>query len=183
MPLKLLEFEQRSMINGLPRGQGIVLNGENNQKSTRLSVARGCYTHSFTGPEIALSGDFKSQILRHPEFRDRLSLLAIDEIHLVDKWGQDFRPLYAEIEKIGKRIPCNIPMLGVSATLTAKVRKQVVRKAGISAEYRLMHTSLDRPEIMQIHHFMEHPLASCSDLQFLFHEAKNIEKQLFWWIA
>ncbi|MCJ1461618.1 hypothetical protein MMC07_000215 [Pseudocyphellaria aurata] len=38
MALKLLQAEQRDMINGLPRGQGIVLNGEDNPKKIRLST-------------------------------------------------------------------------------------------------------------------------------------------------
>lgn len=57
---------------------------------------------------------------------------------------------------------------------------KVLDKAGFNEDYCLMQTSLDRPEIMQIHQFMEHPKASCLDLQFLLppiaKEAKNIQK-------
>lgn len=48
--------------------------------------------------------------------------MAIDEIHLVDQWGQAFRPMYTEIEKVQKRIFCHIPLLGISATLTKKTQ-------------------------------------------------------------
>lgn len=45
-----------------------------------------------------------------------------------------------------------------------------------------MQTSLDRPEIMQIHRFMEHSKASCLDLQFVFpkkaKEAQDIQKTI-----
>lgn len=57
---------------------------------------------------------------------------------------------------------------------------KVLDKAGFNEDYRLMQTSLDRPEIMQIHQFMEQPKASCLDLQFLLSliakEAKDIQK-------
>lgn len=153
MPLKLLQAEQSLMINRKSNGKALVLNGENNHKYINKQAAKGGYTHIFTSPEIALSKKFKKNILDDPEFMDRLCLLAVDEIHLVDQWSKAFCPLYAEIEKVRKRIPCNIPLLGVSATLTKRARLRVLEKAGFRPSYRLMQTSLDRPEIMQIHRF------------------------------
>ena len=71
-------------------------------------------------------------------------------------------------------------MLGVSATLTKRVRSQVLARAGFQADYKLMQTSLDRQEIMQIHRFMNHSKSSCLDLQFLLPQsakkAKDIQK-------
>lgn len=119
MPLKLLQAEQSGMINTkLPNGHAIELNGDNNKESTQREIARGYYTHVFTSPEIALSKKFKKNVLDQHLFSDRLCLLAVDEIHLVEEWGKQFRPLYAEIEKVRKRIPTDVPLVGVSATLT-----------------------------------------------------------------
>lgn len=136
----------------------------------------------YTSPEIALSVNFKRRVLDHPGFTDRPSLLAVDEIHLVDEWGKGFRLLYAEIEKVRKRIPHNIPLLGLSATLTAKVIQRVLQKAGFSVNYRLTQTSLDRSETMQIHRFMKQPRARGLDLQFVLPkttiQAKDIQKTI-----
>ena len=167
MPLKLLQAEQSEKINFLPGGKGFVLNGENNTSNVLAEIANGGYTHIFTSPEIALSKKFKQNILDRHSFTERLCLLAVDEIHLVEEWVKDFRPMYAEIEKVRKRIPCHVPLLGVSATLTKSVCTRVVEKAGFLPNYRLLQTSLDRLEIMQIHRFMEHPRSSCLDLQFV----------------
>lgn len=145
MPLKFLQAEQSQKINLLPKGKGIVLNGENNTNSVLADIANGGYSHVFTSPEIALSKKFKQNILYRFLFPERLCLLAVDEIHLVGEWGKDFRPMYAEIEKIRKRIPCHVPLLGVSATLTKNVRTRVVERAGFLPNYRLSQTSLDRP--------------------------------------
>lgn len=47
------------------------------------------------------------------------------------------------------------------------------RPNGVSMEdvhqtdYKLMQTSLDRPQIMQVHRFMDHSKISCFDLQFV----------------
>lgn len=73
--------------------------------------------------------------------------------------------MYTEIEKVRKRIPCHVPLLGVSATMTKSTCSRVIAKAGSLLEHRLMQTSLDRPEIMQIHRFIDHPKASCLNLQ------------------
>ena len=167
MPLKLLQAEQSTMINRIANAKSIVLNGENNLASVHREIAKGGYTHVFTSPEIALSKKFKKNVLNQSSFTDRLCLLAINEIDLVDQWGQSFRPLYAEIEKLRKRIPCHVPLLGVFATLTKSTRYRILDKAGFLPNYKLTQTSLDRPEIMQIHRFMEHSKASCLDLQFI----------------
>lgn len=105
MPLKLLQTKQNSLINQIASWKTIALTGENNQKAVQQSIARQNYTHVFTSPEIALSKKFKANVLDDPRFSSRLSLLAINKIHLVKEWGKSFRPLYAEIEKVWKRIP------------------------------------------------------------------------------
>lgn len=170
------------MINEIPNGKAVALTGDNNTQSMQCEIAQGNYTHVFTSPEIALSKKFKKNVLDNSFFTDRLCLLAIDEIHLVEQWGRSFRPLYAEIEKVRKRIPCHIPLLGVSATLTKKTRMIVVDKSGFHPFYKLMQTSLDRPEIMQVHRFMEHSKGSCLDLQFVLpaeaKEARDIQKTI-----
>ncbi|MCJ1470687.1 hypothetical protein MMC07_009334 [Pseudocyphellaria aurata] len=183
MPLKLLQAEQSDLINRrIPGRKAVVLNGNNNTLELWKVIATGRYTHAFTSPEITLSKQFKNDVLVHREFTNRLRLLAIDEIHLTEEWRKQFRPLYAEISKVRKRIPCQVPLLSVSTTLNRRVRGIVVEKAGFQPEYCLMQTSLDRPEIMQIHRFMKHPKTSCLDLQFILpevsSEAKNIQKTI-----
>lgn len=152
MPLKLLQTEQNDMINvRLPKSNAIVLNGYNNQESTQQAIVTGDYTHVFTSPEIALLKKFKKNILDQNVFTDRLCLLVVDEIHLVEEWDKQFRPLYAEIKKVQKRIPAHIPPIDVSATMTPSVQAKIVSKAGFLLNYQLMQTSLDCPEIMQVH--------------------------------
>ena len=133
--LKLLQAEQSEIINQLPQKKAIILNGENSQKSTIAEVTKGGYTHVFTSIEIALSKKFKKCILDQPEFTDCLCLLTIDEIHLVEEWGKSFRPIYAEIEKVRKRIPYHVPLFGVSATMTKAIRSQVLAKTCFLPNY------------------------------------------------
>lgn len=51
--------------------------------------------------------------------------------------------MYAEIEKVQKKIPCHIPLLGVSATLTKSVQSQILEKAGFLPIYYLIQMFLN----------------------------------------
>ena len=44
----------------------------------------------------------------------------------------------------------------------------MIEKAGFFPNHHLMQTSLDWPEIMQIHRLIDHLKSSCLDLQFIF---------------
>ena len=129
IPLKLLQAEQSEMMNQIPQRKRIVLNRDNNNKQVFDIIVKGGYIHVFTSSEIALSKQFKNIILDQTSFTDRLALLTIDEIHLVEEWGNNFRPMYAEIKKVCKRIPCYVPLLDVLATLTRNIQFWVIEKA------------------------------------------------------
>lgn len=89
------------MINHIPNKKALVLNSKNIQKHIHTQVAKRDYTQIFTSSKIVLSKKFKKNILNNSEFADH-----------------PFYSCYTEIEKFHKRIPCDVPPLGVSITLT-----------------------------------------------------------------
>lgn len=110
------------MINiKVPKGNAIVLNRNNDRENTQQAIATEDYTHIFTSLEIILSKKFKKNILDLNIFTDRFCLFAVDKIYLVEKWSKQFRSLYAEIEKVQKKIPVYILLMGVLATITPKI--------------------------------------------------------------
>lgn len=110
------------MINKkLLNGHAIVQNGDHYKESTQCEIVQDHFTHVSTSPEIALSKKFKKKVLDHYLFRDQLCLLAVDEIHLVEELGKQFQPFYIEIEKVQKKIPAEVLLVGVSATLSPDV--------------------------------------------------------------
>ena len=121
MLLKLHQVEQNKIINFIPYGKGIVLNGENNIKQVLANIATKGYTHVYTSFKIVFSKKFKQSILDKPLFTNHLCLLAVDEIHFIKEWGKNFCLMYAKIEKVQKQIPCHILLLGVSAMLRKTV--------------------------------------------------------------
>lgn len=62
------------------------------------------------------------------------------------------------------------------------MRLCILDKAGFQEDYRLLQTSLDKPEIQQIHHFMTSSKSSFLDLQFVLplttSHAKDIQKTI-----
>lgn len=68
----------------------------------------GKFTHVLLSPELAISDKFCPSAI-HPDFRDRLALVVVDETHLVAQWGKDFRTDYARLHQLrslfGKDIP------------------------------------------------------------------------------
>lgn len=83
--LKLLQEEQNILINYLPYRKVVILTDKNNQKNMQRKIANENYTHVFISPKIALSKKFKENVLNNPSFMACLSLLPIDEIHLVEQ--------------------------------------------------------------------------------------------------
>jgi len=61
----------------------------------------------------------------------KIAAVAIDEAHCISQWGHDFRPSYMKIkwfleELSGKQR--NFPVIGLTATATLKVRKDIVER-------------------------------------------------------
>ena len=59
-------------------------------------MKEGAYQIIFLSPEILKSQPFKDTV-RHPRVRQRLALFCVDECHLIDEWGADFRKTYGLI--------------------------------------------------------------------------------------
>ena len=55
----------------------------------------------------------------------------IDEVHCVSHWGQDFRKDYLNLDVLKKRYPM-VPLLGLTATATQKVKDDIAKRLGIT---------------------------------------------------
>ena len=166
LPLLALQDEQEEKIKG-KGGRPCVLNGDTNTPAMRETIRCGQYSHILTSPEIAVSQEFNKDILSDPEFSRRIALFAVDELHLIRHWGRSFRPDYMNIAIIRKRLPPNVPLLGVTATLNPRLLKEITASAGFNIDVSVIRTPLNRPEIfIQVQH-MAHSSKSMRDLAFL----------------
>ena len=76
-----------------------------------------------TPEKIAKSKRFLSRLEKTYEL-GRLSRIVIDEVHCASQWGHDFRPDYKILGILKSQFP-NAPILGLTATATAKVLTDV----------------------------------------------------------
>lgn len=59
-------------------------------------------------------------LMLNPSFRDLIAMIAIDEAHLIQEWGDDFRIQYKNIHLLRTHTGRDIPFLAVTATATTK---------------------------------------------------------------
>ncbi|KAF9882712.1 hypothetical protein FE257_005507 [Aspergillus nanangensis] len=166
MPLNLLEEDQvgetasAASIKKISGCIPCILNSKSNNARVRQRIMNGDFTHILLGPEIALSDKF-AELLRHREFHQRLVLVAIDELHVVQQ------------HRIDKRVP----WFGTSATLDPTMLQDVIQLAGFQDKVEVIKTTIDRPDISLSIRRIEHSIASFHDLSFLLDEAVTASGQ------
>jgi superfamily II DNA helicase RecQ len=117
----------------------------------------------FTSPEIVTSTPFNTDVLRNPTFRQRLTVVCIDELHLTEEW-KSFRPQYGCLGALRGLVPESVPWLGVSATLPDRLLAKIRPTLGFNLDTRLIRVDLDRPEITIMARQLQKPAKSCLDL-------------------
>ncbi|RDB26965.1 Bloom syndrome [Hypsizygus marmoreus] len=126
-PLKVLQKDQVRRFKKM-KIPAVAVNGETWSPSLGQSLADKKHQAIFSSPEMCL---------KHPEFRKWLSDpettkdmlgIIVDEAHCISQWGGDFRPLYADVQKLRALMPSHIPVLLTSATLNPPALKEVCSK-------------------------------------------------------
>ena len=149
IPLDRIGQEQCIKIQRLPGARSIFINGRTDKTDALArEIEMGLYTHLIMGPEIA-AGWFRS-IARSPSFKKRISVVAVDELHLVALWGNGIRPQYAQLSLLRRQLGKEIPWFGCSATLDQTTLDTVRKMTGFQTSCEFFRSSVDRPEIKLI---------------------------------
>jgi bloom syndrome protein len=75
-----------------------------------------------------------------------LDRFVIDEVHCVSHWGQDFRKDYLHLNILKQRFP-TVPILGLTATATQKVKDDMAKRLGIKENVYYFQSSFNRPNL------------------------------------
>ncbi len=103
-----------------------------------------------------------------PGFREMLkeipiSLIAIDEAHCVQQWGQGFRPEYARLGQYLAELP-SCPKMALTATLTPRERTEVIKSLGMK-DPQIISLGCVRENLeLNIYHYQNKELQSQSVL-------------------
>jgi superfamily II DNA helicase RecQ len=149
IPLDRIGQEQCIKIQRLPGARSVFINGRTDKTDALVQeIEMGVYTHLIMGPEIA-AGWFRT-IASTPSFKKRVSVVAVDELHLVALWGSGIRPQYAQLSLLRRRLGGSVPWFGCSATLDRATLGIAMKMTGFQASCEFFRTSVDRPEIKLI---------------------------------
>ncbi|KAH9901535.1 P-loop containing nucleoside triphosphate hydrolase protein [Cubamyces lactineus] len=125
-------------------------------------------------PEMLQSPSFVNRVLRKPSFGRKVMSLFIDEAHCVSHWGADFRKKYASLGIIRAFLPRGTPVIAVTATLTARVRRDIHRVLHFTTSSRFVNVGNDRPNVAIVVRAFEHAQNSFLDLDFLIPPAASL---------
>ncbi|KAJ7173214.1 P-loop containing nucleoside triphosphate hydrolase protein [Mycena filopes] len=101
------------------------------------------------------------QISDSDTFRANIVFGCVDEIHLIDEWGADFRPHFRHIGQFFRgRLPSSASVLGLSATLLPGAPMTTICKSlGMSHDdFYLLRCSNERPNTQFIMEPLDHGL-------------------------
>jgi superfamily II DNA helicase RecQ len=164
-----------STLKGMP---GIAINEDSLREAASETPSRNLFKEVLeskwalviVSPEMLTTPGF-NQVLTDSLFQQHLCLVFIDECHLVDEQGADFRPCYKSIGLLRSRIPTHIPWIAVSATLPpGPCFNTVMDSLGFQGTHYI-HQSLpiNNPHICYIPKILQYPISGTSflDLSWL----------------
>ena len=137
----------------------------NEHRDLVKEVLGGKYGLVIVSPEMLTSSRF-NPLLADLKFCNRLRLVFIDECHLVEEHGSDFRPRYKEIGQLRHRLPSSIPWVAVSATLpNDRTFDKVMTSLGFNPGcYVHGHLPIDNPHICYLPQFFHYPISGATFL-------------------
>ncbi|EJF62115.1 P-loop containing nucleoside triphosphate hydrolase protein, partial [Dichomitus squalens LYAD-421 SS1] len=152
--------------------KAIALNSGNGGCSPRKikEILAHKYQVILISPEMLQSRTFTDRVLRNAGFMRHIMSLFIDEAHCIAHWGADFRKKYGSLGKIRVFFPRGTPVIAVTATLTARVRRTIHHTllfAQSPSQSRFVNVGNNRPNISIVVRACEHPLNSYVDLAFV----------------
>lgn len=78
--------------------------------------------------EMLLARRFIREVLQNPKFASRVLGVVVDEAHVVSHWGKSFRKAYGKLGMVRAFLPHGTPLLAMSATLSRRIRYDVLHK-------------------------------------------------------
>ncbi|SOV83016.1 ATP-dependent DNA helicase, putative [Plasmodium sp. gorilla clade G3] len=98
-------------------------------------IKHGIYKIVYCSPEYALNNKNLFILLKN-----RILLIAIDEVHCMSEWGHDFRPSYRKLNEL-RIILKEIPIMCLTATCTKNVQSDILKNLNFDLQNCLIKRS------------------------------------------
>ena len=141
---------------------------------------QGRYRVLYCSPEQLENQNFQKE-LETLLSNHRIAQIAVDEAHCTSEWGHDFRPSYSAIRMLGEQLSARrgrtVPLIGLTATASKVVRRDIQRALAITDGDVVEYGSSDRPSISYSVH--ESAAGWAARDQRLQHVVVNVGSRLF----
>ncbi|KAJ3541715.1 hypothetical protein NM688_g6047 [Phlebia brevispora] len=127
-------------------------------------------THGIFTPGLVQSREFVKRVLRKRRFSHNVLSMVIDEAHCVSHWGANFRKKYNSLGAVRAFLPPRTPVVAVTATLTARVRRDLCSKLHFPrtlGQDSFYNCGNDRKNVSIVVRAIEHAQNTYTDLDFL----------------
>ncbi|KAI0318058.1 P-loop containing nucleoside triphosphate hydrolase protein [Amylostereum chailletii] len=148
-PLLALMFDQVEDLRALGVDVGLFASDQtlaerNNTRHRLLSPGTKPNLVYITPEKLNLGGDM-SKILRKLYTEKMLARFVVDEAHLINTWGRDFRDAYAALNNLRRDFP-GIPIMALTATATPTAQQDIIHSLGLH-DYKFLAQSFNRPNL------------------------------------
>lgn len=114
------------------------------------------------------SRTFVNRILRNTSFARRILSMFVDEAHVISHWGAEFRKKYGTLGFVRALLPRATPVIAVSATLTARVRRDICSKLHFPKNgSNFINVGNDRSNVSIVVRSCQHALKTFRDADFI----------------
>eukprot|EP00057_Strongylocentrotus_purpuratus_P026346 XP_011680820.1 PREDICTED: ATP-dependent DNA helicase Q5-like [Strongylocentrotus purpuratus] len=102
---------------------------------SELYFEDGNFTLLFVTPEAVATNETLQNRVKKLVEKKQLSLVCIDEVHCLSTWGKSFRRSYRQLGTLQSMVPANVPWLLLSATITPKIRDDILSVLSLKPEF------------------------------------------------
>ncbi|KAG9123823.1 hypothetical protein FRC07_013843 [Ceratobasidium sp. 392] len=168
-PLVALQEEMKETFKNTFKLRAIVINSNTTSSLSDilLDIKSGGVQIILISPETLLSRRIIDRLLRDPDISKMIFSVIIDEAHCVSFWSDTFRKKYGALHIIRPFLPRNTPMIALSATLTPRVRRDIITRLNLSSTHIFINEGNDKHNLTVIAARAKYPLISLYDLAFL----------------
>ncbi|XP_006815053.1 ATP-dependent DNA helicase RecQ-like [Saccoglossus kowalevskii] len=152
-PLRSLMYDQVRSCNAMGIKSCCITRKKDMDTETIEGIKKGLFTLLFMSPEALLFIDsWRPILLQSKIYGDGVCLIAIDECHVLELWGDDFRPTYRMLGELRSHFSCSFLIL--TATCTNVMKRNILKQLYFGEnEMQLVSKVPDRPNISLYYKF------------------------------
>ncbi|KAF8595438.1 P-loop containing nucleoside triphosphate hydrolase protein, partial [Ceratobasidium sp. AG-I] len=168
-PLMALQADMATAFQDKYKLPAIVINSSLGSNLTKVieDVIAGKYRIILISPESLLSRRIRDELLSVPEFAKTVLSMVLDEAHCVSFWSLTFRKKYGTLHIARDYLPDGVSLICLSATLSARVLRDIIQQLHIKTGYIYINTGNERPNTSIVVRPCKFPLKSHKNLAFV----------------